>query len=154
MRVAAVGLFLITFAITIWAIRVPESTDQPSPPAVAPVAVEEPIRLAEGNTQPGQHFRLPEGCHVVSFRAEVSDRIRPGTKVDLLLIPRGWIPEPPKLVLSGVFVVPVSYIGVLNEDTGEAIEADTYVNLAVTSDQMEQLAAADVRGSFRIVPAK
>lgn len=142
-----------------------------TPAAVPPGAVGEPTRLignetvralkagepvAEGDVR--AEFRLPEGCKQVTLRGYEPDGFEygftRGTKVDVWLIPRGKERfGPAERVLSGVFVVPCSMIDRLNDGTGEA-ESHASVSLGVTPDQCEKLAAADVRGTFRIVRAK
>ena len=167
MRVAAVCLFLVTFAVTRWALRVPESTDVPLSPVVLPARADEPTRPAETGaapTPPAAETRpriyLPDGVKAMSIRAAVmADEIpygpKPGTKVDVLRLPGGRIPVgPPELVVSGLVVLARSFNNTVDEKTGYAIPQVDSPSLAVTDEQARLLTLADERGRLLIVHAK
>jgi Flp pilus assembly protein CpaB len=104
-------------------------------------------------------FKLPEHFKALTVRAEVSKefegRFTLGTKVDVLLIPHGKMPDgQAERVLSGVFVLPTSMVHTLNEDTGEVVESRVGITLALTDEQIGPLIAAEERGTLRIVPVK
>jgi hypothetical protein len=169
MRFVAFCLFLVTFAITVWVIRVPAQTDDAQTPIVPPapvgdqtqpIGVETTQTLEAGTSMPARdlrakrHFEFPEGCDALAIRTD-GPGFPGGTKVDVLLIPSGWFwSGQAEIVLSGVYVVPTSTIMVLDENTGAIIVQETTVTLAVTLEQSKKLAAADLRGRFRVVPAK
>ena len=166
MRFAAVGLFLATFAVATWAIRIAEPTDPPgqvgepasqiaSPAGHAPQPV---APVAEGGTRAEPRFKIPDGCKAMSVRADVSDelagKLTLGTKVDVLLLPRDQRHAgPPELVVAGVFVIVHSMNNTVDEKTGAASPQVEPVCLAVTEQQAGVLIRTEERGRFRIVPA-
>lgn len=166
MRIAAVGLFFVTFAVTTWAIRIPGPTvppgavAEPTPPVAAETArtpsAGNPV--AEGGTSARPQFQFPPGSKAVGVRAVVSDevggRLTLGTKVDLHRLPGGQVSVgPPELVLSGVFVIPTSTVSTLSGANADA-EGESTVCLALTTEQTERLVVAEQRGKLQIVPAK
>lgn len=173
MRVAAVGLFLVTFAVATWAIRALEPIEPTGPSGVALEAVAEtpPVAdtgtartpetgdpVAERNRRAWSEFRFPEGCKQVTVRADVPDEwgggFTPGSKVDVWLVLHGQVPPgPAERVLSGVLALPCSAIDTLKEGTAEA-QPSVSVSLALTPEQIQKLVAAEVRGKLRIVVAE
>jgi hypothetical protein len=175
MRVTAGSLFVATFAVTLWALRVPEPTDFPFSPVVASGTGGEPTGLvaeqtaprlpapkpaAEMNTPAQPRICLPEGTKAISVRAaEVSDEIpygpKPGTRVDVLRLLGGKAPVgPQELVVAGLIVIPHSMWATVDEKSGAAIPQVESVSLAVTDQQAHLLTLADERGRLLIVPAK
>jgi len=139
------------------------------PGAVPSGAIGEPSRLvgtetirtlkagepvAQGDLWAG----LPDGYMLVIVRGKESDGFEygfpRGTRVDVWLTPRGKVPPaPPEQVLSGGFVIPTSMIDRLSEGPGEP-DRGVPVCLGLTPEQTKKLAAAEVRGTLRIVRTK
>src|SRR5262245_38427805 len=140
MRVAAVGLFLVTFAVATWAIRALDPIEPTGPSGVALEAVAETPPgadpgtartpetgdpVAERNRRAWSEFRFPEGCKQVTVRADVPDEwgggFTPGSKVDVWLVLHGQVPPGPAArVPSGVPAFPCPATDTLTERTAEA----------------------------------
>ena len=108
------------------------------------------ILAAGSDTQPGQQFSPPAGFKAFTVRAEVADKLAEkltlGTKVDVLLFP--GVPDfvgPPKRVLAGLFVLPMSSVDQIDANTGLALPVVSQVTLAVTDPQVAVLCRADAR---------
>ncbi|WP_157369476.1 hypothetical protein [Zavarzinella formosa] len=103
---------------------------------------------SSGNVEPVVMF--PEDGKAVIVRAELAKELAggyaPGTKVDVWLIPTDG--KPTELALSGVPAISKSTVYLLiEEDKREG------VCLVLNPEQINQLMAVEMRGTWRIAPA-
>jgi pilus assembly protein CpaB len=122
---------------------------------LAPVVMNEPIRMQSLLWQETGAAPIPDGLRAVSFRlhdqAALAGWVRPGSRIDILVSERrlGAEQRPTRVVLENAVVVGNDR-SVAQEPNGEAV-ATAIVTVLVTPEDAEVLGNASIGGEFHVV---